>query len=535
MSVSAGHLDALLGLSGIPAELYGITVASYTTSGVSPNETLASATVTTTGAGALGTATVASIPETFQIVAVNDARNTATFTVTEDFGGAPYTTQNTFYALGYSQNAILFGYGNSNTTAVSLDIDNNIDLILGVLSTTPIAVGTSLSFTAGGTYSASINTPQSIISDLYLSILGRPADSAGLSAWVAAVGAGVTYAQVAAAFANSGEAQANLNNLYLNILGRAADAGGLAAFTQYLATGGSQTGVAAALANSAEAQSDISGIYQAVLGRVADPGGLAAFQAYLAGGGSLAGTRAILAGSAEAQADVSSIYQSVLGRAADAGGLASFIGYLGAGGSLAGVRSILAGSTEAQADISSIYQSVLGRAADPGGLAAFTGYLATTGSLAGVRTILANSGEGQADVTGILQADYGRAASAAEIAAGQLQLASGLSLTDLNTQSLELAASPHIVSSAGGVLAGTAGVDIFDFGAGLSGLTVVSGFDPAHDLLLLSRSQFPDLATVRGYESSAGGGTAIVLDPAHMVLLQGIAAASLVPADFRFV
>lgn len=62
-----------------------------------------------------------------------------------------------------------------------------------------------------------------LISALYQSILGRPADAAGLAADVAAVNAGIPLAEIAVTLALSPEAQFDINALYQNELGRPVD------------------------------------------------------------------------------------------------------------------------------------------------------------------------------------------------------------------------------------------------------------------------------------------------------------------------
>lgn len=158
MTVSAGSLDALIGISGSVAELYGVSLGAYTNTPTSTSEKLVSATVVTTGAGALGTTTAAS--ETFKIAAVNDTQNTVTFVITENLGSIQSTSQSTFYALAFSQNAILLGSVSSNIVATNLDGGFSVDGVIGVFSTSAsLAAGTTLSFSASGAYGGSPPSP----------------------------------------------------------------------------------------------------------------------------------------------------------------------------------------------------------------------------------------------------------------------------------------------------------------------------------------------------------------------------------------
>ena len=438
-------------------------------------------------------------------------------------------------------------------------------------------------YTFGSTATITTTSPAAVITGYYQAILGRSPDPGGLAGYVAAVTAGTPYAQVEANLANSPEAQAALSAIVQAELGRPADTAGLQSFTQFLATGGSLASLRTSMASSAEAQTDIAGLYQsalgrpastadraaitqylvnggslasarvnlagsgeaqsdistlyqAVLGRPADAAGRASLTAFLAGGGALATARANIAGGSEAQATLSGIYGAELGRPADAPGLAGFTQSLGNGGSLAGFQSGIAASPEAQADIATLFQTVLGRAVDTPGAAAATASLGGSGSLAALRTTLATSAEAQTTVTTLLRTDTGSVPAASAVAAGQTQLADGLSLADLNTQTLNLASMPAMfLGLTGGTTAAPAtGAAVFGFGPGIFGQNVITGFNPAKDVLQLDHTQFPTLAAVLADVSQTAGSSVITLDPVDSITLRGIPAASLVPADFRF-
>ena len=184
----------------------------------------------------------------------------------------------------------------------------------------------------------------------------------------------------------------------------------------------------ATIANSAEAQSDLTALYRTELGRTLNAGGLAYFTQVLASGGTLSGVQATIANSAEAQSDLTALYRTELGRPLMPEELAYFTQVLASGGTL-GVQATIANSAEAQSDLTALYRTELGRTPDAGGLAYFTQVLASGGTLSGVQATIANSTEAQG--------------------AGQTQLASGLSLTDLNTQTLMLNVSPQFIVAAG--------------------------------------------------------------------------------------
>jgi Ca2+-binding RTX toxin-like protein len=153
MAVSAGDLDALVGVTGAVSELYGITFAGGTSSGTLANEVVGSATVETTGAAAPGTA--AGVGETFAITAVNDATDTATFVFSVN-GGADATF--TEYVLAFDSDGFLFSASPPFGVALSLDQNafNLINGIVGVFSPSVLATGTTLTFTNTGTDTASL-------------------------------------------------------------------------------------------------------------------------------------------------------------------------------------------------------------------------------------------------------------------------------------------------------------------------------------------------------------------------------------------
>ena len=239
--------------------------------------------------------------------------------------------------------------------------------------------------------------------------------------------------------------------------------------------------------------------------------------------------------SPEAETKVKALSRDVLGREAGSG-LAYFQKHLVDGWSLAQLRASFAGSPEAGARLTGLYRDVLGREPDAGGLSAWQGQLAQGWSLAQVRASFAGHSEAQARITNLYQADFGRGPSGAEMTSGQVQLASGLSLTDLNSQMLKLASSPVFVATTGNAaVSGTAGVDVFAFGPGAFGRDSVAGFDPARDLIQLSRTQFPTLAAALARTSPTASGALLAFDNENSVLLQNVAVGNLGASSFHFV
>ncbi len=349
------------------------------------------------------------------------------------------------------------------------------------------------------------------ISALYLSVLDRPADTAGLAAAVAAVGNGVTLAQVAASLAASPEAQSDIANLYQTELGRASDSAGQANATQYLAQGGS-----------------------------------------------LAVLRAGAATSPEVKADIAAIYQNELGRAPDQAGQGYYEQYLGNSGILAAVKAGIAASTEAQSALAHTYQTILGRTPDSGGLAYYTQYLAEGGSQSSILAAFVNSHEATNDISNAYQSALGHAANAAELAAGRSELASGVPATTLQTELGELSGGPAPAFSEGGIvitpqtLSGS-GPDlvyslnsndallagqpesVFTYNAaGLGGANVI-GFNPATDIIQVQATQAASFTDLHLFAASPSD-TAVTLGHGGTSLFLGnVPETSLHASNFRFV
>ncbi|MCU1343737.1 MAG: hypothetical protein JWL70_3 [Acidimicrobiia bacterium] len=148
----------------------------------------------------------------------------------------------------------------------------------------------------------------SLVNRLYLGVLGRAPDSAGLSHWVPLIRSGTETAATVASqlyasdeyFAQYGHSDLRtwVMDLYRKILGRDADAGGLAKWLAVNAAAG-RMAVAEGLYQSPESSKKrVDVLYRQLLGRPADPAGLAVWSAALPFGGELA-LAATLAGSPE--------------------------------------------------------------------------------------------------------------------------------------------------------------------------------------------------------------------------------------------
>jgi uncharacterized delta-60 repeat protein len=180
---------------------------------------------------------------------------------------------------------------------------------------------------------------QKYVKQVYLDLLGRPADPSGLASWSAFLDGGGSRLTFTQMMTSSTEYRADVvNALYLKYLHRAADQGGLNGFVNLLASGGTDEQVAAALIGSQEYfqtrgggtfNGFITAMYADALNRAPDAAGQAGFLNLLQNGFTTGQVAAILLGSVEYDADlVQGWYIQFLRRPADAGGLNSFVNLL---------------------------------------------------------------------------------------------------------------------------------------------------------------------------------------------------------------
>jgi hypothetical protein len=73
----------------------------------------------------------------------------------------------------------------------------------------------------------------------------------------------------------------------------------------------------------------------------------------------------------------------------------------------------------------------------------------------------------------------------------------------------------------------TSGADVFTFGPASFGNDTIVGFNPAQDILQLSKTQFSSFSAVQADEHAVSGATMITLDSSNSISLQGIASASI--------
>jgi uncharacterized protein (TIGR03118 family) len=104
-----------------------------------------------------------------------------------------------------------------------------------------------------------------VINPLYQQFLGRPSDPGGVAYWTSQMQQGMTDQQLQASFIGSAEFYARaggtnaawVNAMYQSVLGRGADSAGLSYWTSQLAAGASRSSVATGFAASQERESQI--------------------------------------------------------------------------------------------------------------------------------------------------------------------------------------------------------------------------------------------------------------------------------------
>jgi hypothetical protein len=181
-----------------------------------------------------------------------------------------------------------------------------------------------------------------------------------------------------------------LQQVYHDLLGRAADSSGLTYWTSLLSSGASRSQVVYLLTQTTEYRMDqVQAAYQKLLGTAPDPSTLNYFVGLLANGTSIEGVDAIIVGSntffqtkgGDSTAGfLSAVYQNFLNRPLDANGSAVWQQVLASGQSTTQVALDILSTSEYYTDVvQNIYQTYLGRAADPTSLSAFVASLQSGG------------------------------------------------------------------------------------------------------------------------------------------------------------
>ena len=230
-------------------------------------------------------------------------------------------------ALRPGSNFATGGVSASATNPVGLQSEGATNLVLGATAADDLQASI---LAAPEFLNSSGGSAQDFVNALYVDLLGRPADSGGMSSWVAQLAGGATRYDVARLIEWSPEALATkVARWYQTDLGRTdslatlKDDVGVQGWAALLAAGSSDNAVRAQILGSNEsvayhggtAVSLVDGLYQDLLGRAADPAGLAYWSGLIANGSTPNSVAAAIEASIEAaQTKVAGWYQTDLGR-----------------------------------------------------------------------------------------------------------------------------------------------------------------------------------------------------------------------------
>lgn len=237
---------------------------------------------------------------------------TFTYLIGDDFSGSDHFT--------YKAND---GMADSNVATVSIS-NMRLSNILPVVAPTEI-------------YGPGPNASQeeAFVKGVYRTVLGRDADSDGLSFWVGNLDSGSARSTLVTTFWNSPENRGREVDAYYRVyLGRPADAGGHSYWVSQLQGGTDETAIALSFLLSAEqlsAPNDVfvQRLYQGALGRAASPSEVS----YRVGQLTQGTTRqqvasAFIFSSEAAGVAVDSVYQAYLQRPSEPDGRAYWVGQI---------------------------------------------------------------------------------------------------------------------------------------------------------------------------------------------------------------
>jgi hypothetical protein len=284
------------------------------------------------------------------VLNVNETAGTATITVTRNNGtsgavSVHYATSDGTGKAGtdYTTAGGTLSFADGQTSATF-----NVPILVDSQVQGPETVNLTLSNPSGG---ATLGSPtsaalkivdndatpnQRFVGQVYLDLLQRPAEAAGIASWSAQLDSGVSRVQVVQAIESSLEYRTKLvQSVYVSLLHRTADSAGQGAFVSFLASGGTIEQVEDMVAGSAEYFTNRGGgtnggfldaLYQDALNRPADAAGRASFLTALANGVSRQTVADAIFHSDEYRQDlIQSFYQRFLHRPADSAGLAAWV------------------------------------------------------------------------------------------------------------------------------------------------------------------------------------------------------------------
>jgi hypothetical protein len=217
--------------------------------------------------------------------------------------------------------------------------------------------GTSVAVPGDQFIYGSLNQTQRYVAQVYLDLLGRAVDPAGLAGWSNYISAGNPRAQMVQAVEASLEYRSVVvQNAYRGLLHRPADSGGLTAFVAFLGMGGPIEQMESTIAGSLEYYLRRAGgtpggfvdvLFQDALGRTEDSGTRSLWIQALNGGMTTTQLAAGIFSSDEYRSLlITGYYQRFLHRAPDNLGLTTLLNFLRAGGRDQDVIAGLVGSAE---------------------------------------------------------------------------------------------------------------------------------------------------------------------------------------------
>jgi uncharacterized delta-60 repeat protein len=245
-----------------------------------------------------------------------------------------------------------FGTMGTSIRSVALQPDGKI-VTAGYVTSDPTNLQTT--FTVArflGTASAN----QRFVAQVYLDLLGRAPEPAGLNFWASLLDQGTGRIDVVRSIEGSQEYHTLvIQNLYRSYLGRPADPTGLAASSAFLSQGGTAEQLAAILLGSPEYFANhgsdntafLQALYRDTLQRPIDSTGQQGWSQALTGGMPRANVAALVLGSQESDmVEVQGLYRKFLRRAADNTGLTGFTALLQRGTANEEVLAQIVGSDE---------------------------------------------------------------------------------------------------------------------------------------------------------------------------------------------
>ncbi len=212
---------------------------------------------------------------------------------------------------------------------------HTFSLTLKTVGTQGVTVSDPGTGTVAGSLTATVNPTvltlnQKFVTNLYLDLLGRPVDAAGLAFWSKALDAGTDRSQVVAQIEQSPEYLGNQANKAFNLLlKRNLDDNGRSFFVKFLQGGGTDEQMIALIAGSPEyfttrakgdANAYVQSIFQDLLSRPLDANGQAFFSKSLSNGATRDQIATAILTSLEYRKNlVAADYQTVLRRGPDFG------------------------------------------------------------------------------------------------------------------------------------------------------------------------------------------------------------------------